>query len=486
MTGKGHVSFVQAAARRGAVVAAAMLFAASTFIPATPAFAHGDLTVSQGTSISVRVDTPINSTDARPGDEFRAVVLTPVTVSGEPAIPDGTIITGQVSDVVANRSFGRSSGVVVRVDRMQSPLGGTISLNGNLSDQAGNPFITVDNLPRGTRLQLVVTRSFVVNEAFYMDDTPGGGGVGGGDDVLSGPETIRQVQTALRDLGYYTGRIDGQLNAPTRSAIAVFQRDQRLGQTGFLDRETLDRLGLISQSGGEVNAVNVISADAAIHPGNQLHIRVVTQGANGLTLFEDHFRQRDTVHVYVRGFRTTSGPRATGEINVVLRPEDWTGVNRIVVHSAGNDIVIRATDVTAGATPLTVQEAAALEARITRLLQQYAGTLGVRYNAFTGQLVFSSTLNYRENETELLFALNSAASTAKLYTQLLRTSTDAQALQGATDVYVAQANAVERAISRTKSGRATSVIAGWQALRDQFQRLDEASSNEFQGTPAYR
>jgi peptidoglycan hydrolase-like protein with peptidoglycan-binding domain len=322
-----------------------------------------------------------------------------------------------------------------------------------------------------------VQRTFVVSEAFY-------GGIGSGSDVFDSPATVMLVQATLRDLGYYNGRIDGRLNAVTRSAIGMFQRDQRLRQTGFLDRSTLDRLGLISQGGGEVSAVNVISANAAIRPGNQLNIRIVTQGTSGLELFEDHFRQRDAIHVYVRGFRN-AGFRSTSELNITLRPEEWQGVDRIVVHGTGNDIVIRSTDLRAG-NAITAAQAAALEARITNLLQQYATALGVRYNRVTGQIEFSQRINYRENETELLFALNSAASTARLYTQLLRTSDDPQAIAGATDIFVAQTNAVERAISRTKSGRATNVTAGWRALQDDLRRLDDASTRNFQDRPGYQ
>lgn len=485
MKQRGREVVLSGVARRGAMFVVAALLAVGTLAPASQAQGRGSVNIPQGTSIDIRVDTPVDSNVVRPGDEFRAVVASSVVVDGIEVIPSGTIVSGSVTDIVSNKSFGRSSGVVIRLGQLASPNGGTVSVNGNLGDANGGDVLTVDNVPRGARLRLVVQRSFYVDERFF--GRPGGpGGPGGpGDDVFTSPETITQVQSALRDLGYYTGRIDGRLTPPTRLAIQSFQRDQRISQTGFLDRDTLDRLGLISQSGSEVSLVNVISANATIQNGNALQIRVATSGTNGMSLFEDHLRQRDAIHVYVRGFRGNPGPRPPSDLLVTLSPEEWRGVDRIVIHGTGNDIVIRANEVGANV-PLTPQEAAVLEGRVTRLLQQYAAALNVRYNALTGQIVFSPSTNYRENETELLFALNSAASTARLYTQLLRTSTDAQAIQGATDVFVSQANAVERAISRTKSGRASSTIAGWQALRGDFQRLDEASSNDFQGTPAYR
>lgn len=471
-----RISLVGGAARRGVIFAAAVLLAASTLLPAVPAFAQRSMTVPAGTTVDLRVETGLDSTTARPGDEFKAVVLSSVIVNGVEVIPSGSVVTGTVADVVQNRSFGRPSGVAVRVGRITSPTGASVDIFGDLADSNGSPLVAVDNLTRGTRLSLLLRRAVTVDDTFFGGNSQ--------DDVFDSPATITQAQIILRDLGYYTGRVDGRMSPATRASIAQFQRDQRLDQTGFLDRTTLDRLGLISQSGTEVSQVNVISANATVTTGDVLNLRIVAQGATGMTLFEDHFRQRDALHVYVRAFRNTTSVRTTNDINVTLRPEEWRGVTRIVVHGSGNDIVIRDTDLHGG-NVITPQEAAVLEAQISGMLNDYARILGVRYNRLTGQLQFGA-LNYRENETELLFALNSLASTAKLYTQLIRTSNDPQAIAGATDIFVQQANAVDHAIARTKSGRAAGVANTWAQLRDEFQRLDDAGTNRFEDTPAYR
>ncbi len=55
---------------------------------------------------------------------------------------------------------------------------------------------------------------------------------------------IRQVQEALQARGYYKGRIDGVLNAQTKTAIAQFQSENELPPDGNLDIETLQALGL--------------------------------------------------------------------------------------------------------------------------------------------------------------------------------------------------------------------------------------------------
>ena len=120
------------------------------------------------------------------------------------------------------------------------------------------------------------------------------------------------------------------------------------------------------------------------------------------------------------------------------------------------------------------------------MLNDYARALGLRYNRFTGQIEFSQRMNYRENETELLFALNALASTSKLYTQLLKTSNDPQAIAGATDILVLQSKAVDRAVSRTKSGRAAQVAASWTNFRDDFARLEQMGGRNFNDLPGYR
>jgi hypothetical protein len=56
--------------------------------------------------------------------------------------------------------------------------------------------------------------------------------------------TIRQVQTALSQMGFYTGLIDGQLNQTTREAVRGFQVENGLAQGGGLTDETVEALGI--------------------------------------------------------------------------------------------------------------------------------------------------------------------------------------------------------------------------------------------------
>lgn len=50
---------------------------------------------------------------------------------------------------------------------------------------------------------------------------------------------IASVQSALAELGYYTGPIDGQFNDDFRAALIAFQTDNGLEPTGEIDSETL-------------------------------------------------------------------------------------------------------------------------------------------------------------------------------------------------------------------------------------------------------
>ncbi len=57
-------------------------------------------------------------------------------------------------------------------------------------------------------------------------------------------EVIANVQTALQDAGYYFGEITGSLGVDTRAALANFQRDYGLPNTGAIDEPTVEALGL--------------------------------------------------------------------------------------------------------------------------------------------------------------------------------------------------------------------------------------------------
>ncbi len=83
----------------------------------------------------------------------------------------------------------------------------------------------------------------------------------------SGAE-VRKAQEALRDLGYYEGKIDGNFSKVLEAAVLSFQEDSGLKATGMLDRETFQ---MITESGQDAPSANpaVMLPDAAAPPAEE-------------------------------------------------------------------------------------------------------------------------------------------------------------------------------------------------------------------------
>ena len=58
-------------------------------------------------------------------------------------------------------------------------------------------------------------------------------------------QVILNVQSALKQLGYYTGDLNGSLGVDTRRALTAYQQDYGLDTTGAVDEATVRTLGLI-------------------------------------------------------------------------------------------------------------------------------------------------------------------------------------------------------------------------------------------------
>jgi hypothetical protein len=57
-------------------------------------------------------------------------------------------------------------------------------------------------------------------------------------------KVIADTQALLKDMGYYTGEVDGLLGPLTRDALTAYQADNGLTTTASIDEPTLDSLGL--------------------------------------------------------------------------------------------------------------------------------------------------------------------------------------------------------------------------------------------------
>lgn len=61
---------------------------------------------------------------------------------------------------------------------------------------------------------------------------------------------VRQIQTALKNAGYYSGAVDGVKGRNTKRAIKAFQRDHGLAADGVVGTKTWDLLSKYSAGGG--------------------------------------------------------------------------------------------------------------------------------------------------------------------------------------------------------------------------------------------
>jgi hypothetical protein len=77
--------------------------------------------------------------------------------------------------------------------------------------------------------------------------TPGAGGMAKpatGMNGGPGAEQVKAVQQALQAKGMDPGPIDGIMGPKTTAALKAFQKDQKLTESGRLDDQTRDKLGV--------------------------------------------------------------------------------------------------------------------------------------------------------------------------------------------------------------------------------------------------
>lgn len=89
-----------------------------------------------------------------------------------------------------------------------------------------------------------------VSLAVAQQEGPGQAGTDANQQAQTGrqlniaPGTVRDVQRALSQRGYFSGQTDGNWNEQSEQALREFQRAQGLEPTGRFDQQTLSALGL--------------------------------------------------------------------------------------------------------------------------------------------------------------------------------------------------------------------------------------------------
>jgi hypothetical protein len=350
------------------------------------------------------------------------------------------------------------------------------------------------------------------------------------DLPLSSPEMIRKAQASLKEQGYYEGQIDGTMSGRTSAALKTYQREHKLPETGELDQQSANSLGLykaasrdrapardtsrdpgparqpsrdenridpsgdrasasvpdsrtVSRSTGDVVLANVSSASASRTADGGIHVLINTQAnTGGWKWFGDKVVNGDTLEVYARAVKPTgmvTQVLSRGRIELDVT-EDVENVRRVVVHSNNGDQVIgldRASgtgpavpsDRPVAAGPVSSGPVANLQSQADDLLSHYQRLCGVR---LTGSgIEVDNGAKYGESEIELLFAIDGFANAAQLYSRLMNSLRDSQSRREATLDLARQARRTDRVISTSNSRVAGSLATRWDPIRQDVLRL---------------
>lgn len=127
-------------------------------------------------------------------------------------------------------------------------------------------------------LVIVALNIFVISIILNMGKTPE-------LDVLSKVgsrgEEVRQIQTKLKSLGYYTGKVDGIYGNLTRNAVTAFQRAKKLTVDGIAGPQTLKALGIggTVPSASSANDVNLLARIISAESRGEPYLGQVAVGA---------------------------------------------------------------------------------------------------------------------------------------------------------------------------------------------------------------
>lgn len=338
------------------------------------------------------------------------------------------------------------------------------------------------------------------------------------DLPLTSPEMIRKAQAKLKEQGYYEGQSDGLMSARTSAALKTYQREHRLPETGELDQQSANSLGLYKTSSGsgrapakapesarndrsadrpsdrssspppaprtdprggdDVVLANVSSASASRTPDGGIRILINTQAnTGGWKWFGDKVVNGDTLEVYARAVRPSgiaTQVLTRGRIELEVN-EDVENVRRVVVHSNSGDQVLRLESGPASPPavdydrPTTTRSEVSLQSQADDLLAYYQKLCGVR---LTGSgIEVDKGAKYGDAEIELLFAIDGFANAAQLYSRLTNSLRDSQSRRKATLDLARQARRTDRVISTSNSAVAGSLATRWDPIRQDVLKL---------------
>ena len=133
-----------------------------------------------------------------------------------------------------------------------------------VTGETGGYYIAVYEGVQGYALKQYLKASAGSGSAVAVTPAPGAGGASSAYTLLysgSKGDAVKALQEALKELGFYTGSVDGSFGSGTRGAVTAFQKMNGLSQTGTADSATQTLLfeGKPKNSKGKAAAVKTVS-----------------------------------------------------------------------------------------------------------------------------------------------------------------------------------------------------------------------------------
>ena len=131
--------------------------------------------------------------------------------------------------------------------------------------------------------------------------------------IGSSGQEVTNIQTRLKQWGYYTGAVDGVYGQKTADAVKAFQRSNGLTADGIAGKATLEKIGL--PTGGSGSSSGSSSRD----------VQLLAQAINGEARGESYTGQVAVGAVILNRVRHSSFPNTIA--GVIYQPGAFTAVS---------------------------------------------------------------------------------------------------------------------------------------------------------------
>ena len=375
-----------------------------------------------------------------------------------------TTIAGDPQDALTSTDSIRSAQIALRDGNYYNgPINGT--MNQSTRDAISN-FQHDRNLAITGELNIATARALGIPGDFTDSPT---------QTIFTSAESIRFAQITMRDRGYYSGPINGELSFATRNAIRQLQRDNNLPITGDLDLRTARLLGIASESGVEGVSIEILNprAERVDRDSIRISMDVHTRGS-AWQIFVNRFVANNVLHVYVRGVPPRFSTGTAIDHHPFTETYNLPNITRVIVHGPQRDFAIDLLGGVGGGTSIGNPRQIAFLAN--RLLQDFQRDLDIRNNR--GQVIFDTRRDFKPSEVEILFHLNSLRAAAELYGQLMASVTDPDAIKGGADSLLRQARLLTRIMKRyPQLTLSTTVKNDWDQLQVELARINVTDAN---------